>query len=415
MRQEAALLATLFFNFAFWHVFGNTLWFPFPLPISAVLIAALSALLCLLFLVGPALAVYRSGNGLFPAIEASLGAVPTHAIRLCAFWFLALWLSDLLRRPASWELSAILHRDTDLWDTLIASALLLAFLAYTALQSHQTSVNLAKFTNRLAIAVLLAAVIRLHEAWATSLPMLLTTGPDSPSRFPFERFTKLAFELAPLALLASAFAQRIGSEREALRTAALGFATPLCAVLLLLSAINFTTFHSSFYQPSLEPTIAMALWGGAASSAIPGGFMITTITTFGAIRFGIRAIPTAVPNPRFHLPAVCAVLTGVALLVVSTPESLIDSSIPSTVLAVTTAILTADALHNHPTPPKQIDWVATLALLTALAVAYAIANTNADPNKSWWHPWLFPAYITAFTITLAGRKLERPQMTTTQP
>lgn len=204
MRQEAALLATLFLNFAFWHVFGNTLWLPFPLPVSAVLIALLSALLCLLFLAGPALAVYRSGNGLFPAIERSLGVVPTHAIRLCSFWFLALWLSDLLRRPASWQLPAILHRDTDLWDTLIASVLLLAFLAYTALQSHQTSVTLAKFTNRLAIAVLLAAVIRLHEAWPTSLPLLMTTGPNSPSRFPYERFTNLAFDLAPLALLAAA-------------------------------------------------------------------------------------------------------------------------------------------------------------------------------------------------------------------
>ena len=184
MRQEAALLATLFLNFAFWHVFGNTLWFPFPLPISAVLIAALSALLCLLFLAGPALAVYRAGNGLFPAIEGSLGVVPTHTIRLCSFWFLVLWLSDLLRRPASWQLPTILHRDTDLRDTRIASALLLAFLAYTALQSHQTSVTLAKFTNRLAIAVLLGAAIRLHEAWPTSLPILLRTGPDNPSLFP---------------------------------------------------------------------------------------------------------------------------------------------------------------------------------------------------------------------------------------
>jgi hypothetical protein len=407
MRQEAALLATLFLNFAFWHVFGNALWFPFPLPVSAVLIALLSALVCLLFLAGPALAVYRSGNGLFPAIEGSLGAVPTHAIRLCSFWFLALWLSDLVRRPASWELSTILHRDTDLWDTLIASALLLAFLAYTALQSHQTCVTLAKFTNRLAIAVLLAAAIRLHEAWPTTLPILLTTGPDTPSRFPFQRFTHLAFDLAPLALLAAAYAQRLTSQKEVLRTAALGFATPLCAVLLLLSAINFTTFHSSFYKPSLEPTIAMALWGGAAPSAFPGGYMITTITTFGAIRFCIGAIPTAIPDPRFHLPSVCAVLTGVALLVVFTPDPLSYSAIPTTVLAIVTAILTADALHNRPTPPKQIDSVATLALLTALAVAYAIANTEALPNQSWWHPWLFPAYLTAFTITLAGRKLQR--------
>lgn len=215
--------------------------------------------------------------------------------------------------------------------------------------------------------------------------------------------------------MAAAYAQRLASKKEVLRTAALGFATPLCAVLLLLSAINFTTFHSSFYQPSLEPDIAMALWGRATSRAFPAGYMITTITTFGAMRFGIRAIPTAIPQPRFHLPAVCAVLTGVALLVGFTPDPLSYSAIPATVLAITTAILSADALHNRPTPPKQIDWTATIALLTALAFAYAIANTNADPNQSWWHPWLFPSYITAFTITLIGRKLQRPRMPTNRP
>lgn len=411
MRQEAALLATIFLNFAFWFYHGNALWFPLPFPVSALIIATLSAILTLLFLIGPALAVHRSGRTLFETLENSLGSIPTHAVRAITIWYLISFLDGLLG-IVSWQLPDILRRNIGSHDALIAATLLLAFLGYTALQNQQNILTMAQFTNRLGVAVLLAAVLRLHETWPTTLPLLFSRGPASPTLFPTDRFVNLAAHVAPLALLGSCYSQRLTSEKEVLRAALLGFATPLTATLVLLSAINFTTFHSAFYQPSLETNITMALWGGAAHSAKPGPILIALLTTFGVFRFGIRAIPTAIPNPRLHLTAVCAILASIVAIIAwrdyfHRPENLTSSDIPPTILAIVTAILSADALHNQPTKPRQIDWPATTALILALTIAYTIAQSTDPALESWGHPWLFPAYLTAFTITLAGRKLRR--------
>ena len=265
----------------------------------------------------------------------------------------------------------------------------------------------------------------------SSMPVVVISGGDvgvaSAIAFAYRAYflpkhhvSKLAFDLAPLALLASAYAQRLTSEKEVLRTATLGFALPVGASLFVMSAINFATSQSSLYQPSLTPNIAMALWGGSAASAKTGPAMIALLTTFGAFRFGIRSIPTIIPNPRFHLPAVFTILAlslanlawGEYTKQVTFPP---DFDPPAVVLAIVTAILSADALHNRPTESKQIDWPATTALIAAFAVAYSIAQSGNPALNPWWRPWIFPSYLTAFTITLAGRKLQRPQMPTNRP
>jgi hypothetical protein len=419
MRQEAALLATLFLNFAFWEYHGNALWLPYPLPISILIIAAVSAFLTLCFLTLPALAAHRHPNGLFGAVESSLGTFPAHTIRLCAIWFVATFLNTFLAL-ASWQLPHILHRDTDSRELLLSATLLLAFLGYTALQSHETNVTLAKFTNRLGIAFLLAAAIRLHEAWPQALPILLSSGPERPGAFDYQRLSRLAFDLAPLGFLGAACAARIDTEKNTIRTTLLGFAFPLGAVLLALSSINLATFHSSFYRPSLEPTIAMAVWGGAATSYLSGFILITIVTTFGAARFAIRAIPAAMPNPRLHLLAVVTTL-AIAIAIFLWRQLLQQQLFPpefepsSVILAIAAAILSADALHRRPTTPKRIDWPATAALLLAFAVAYGISQSTHPALESWWRPWIFPSYLTAFTITLAGRKLQKTRIPTNQP
>jgi hypothetical protein len=77
----------------------------------------------------------------------------------------------------------------------------------------------------------------------------------------------------------------------------MGVALPLFVTLLLVGAIGAATHASPFYQPSLEPTVAMALWSRAAGSALPGRRMIAAITVFGVARFGLKALAEAAGIP----------------------------------------------------------------------------------------------------------------------
>lgn len=386
MRQEAA---TLFFHFQFWFFHGNTLSLGHSLLVNTICLALFATTLALLFVAGPARAIQRS-TGLFPAIENSLGRLPAQAIRLCTIYVLVDSLARTVAISAGWQLPFILRRDVASYETAITATLLLLYLAYTA--RHQ---SMDRFTLRLSLAVLIAAALRVREGW----PEILTIRPASTD---FRTLEDLALTIAPLGLLAAAHTPKIRH-----------FALPLFASLFLVGLINLATYNSGFAGPKGNVNIASALWGGAAGSALPGSTMIAIITTFGAARFNLRELATAAYTKTIFALTLAAIA---ALTAWRTREAIVafydlHSDLPATVLALTAAILSADALHNRPTPPKQIDWVATLALLTALAVAYAIANTNAIPN----HPWLFPAYATAFTITLAGRKLQRPQMPTNRP
>ena len=49
----------------------------------------------------------------------------------------------------------------------------------------------------------------------------------------------------------------------------MGIALPLCGTLLLTAIIAAATYPAGYGQPSLQPTVAMALWNKAASSALP--------------------------------------------------------------------------------------------------------------------------------------------------
>jgi len=74
----------------------------------------------------------------------------------------------------------------------------------------------------------------------------------------------------------------------------MGFAVPLFAVLMMIGVTNVATVKSSFYQPSLNPNVVMALWGHAARSSLPGRMLIVAVTMFGALRFGLRSLAETV-------------------------------------------------------------------------------------------------------------------------
>ena len=48
--------------------------------------------------------------------------------------------------------------------------------------------------------------------------------------------------------------------------------------LVLLSLIRTVTCNSSFYEPSLVPTVSMALWSHTARSALGGRLLVAGVT-----------------------------------------------------------------------------------------------------------------------------------------
>ena len=80
----------------------------------------------------------------------------------------------------------------------------------------------------------------------------------------------------------------------------------LSSTLLLVGVIGRATYASRFYQPSLEPTVAMALWSKVAGRALPGLMMIAAITMFGAVRFGVSGINDFRLDTRISDGSLCA-------------------------------------------------------------------------------------------------------------
>ena len=293
-RFPALVMATLFVNFPFWFVHGLDFPMHSPLPFYAGLLAVASLLIAALFFMGPALATQALGRPLLGTLENSLGSIPAFALRLCCVLFLVLWIGDLVALPALRLPHFILRRDVSSTESAIIAAGLLTFLFITGLQSMRTAAKLALFTNKLGIALLIAALLRVHQGWPAALKGFPSPVVSSPVSDVCQGLSLLTFYVAPLALLSANFGRRTTARKQVAITALMGIALPLFGTLLFVGVIVVATFHSQFYRPSLNPNIVMALWGDVADSALPGPMMLAAITMFGAVRFGARALADSI-------------------------------------------------------------------------------------------------------------------------
>jgi hypothetical protein len=280
--------ATLFLNWSFSFQAGG-LWLFCPLPLYALLLSVFALLLTGLFFIGPALATRAAGRSLFLVIEDSLGAIPAWGLRLCCVSFLVLWMATLIALPTT-LLSNDLERRPSSAELGIVAAAMLMFLFFTGLQNFKTRARLAAFTNKLGLAILIAALIRVHEGWPALLGPFRADEDRGQLWYIWEEFSMLAFYVAPLALLAADLGHRSQGRRQVAILGLMGVALPLFVVLFLVGVIGTATYASGYYQPSLEPTVAMALWSKAARSALPGRVLVAAVTAFGAVRFGGRSL-----------------------------------------------------------------------------------------------------------------------------
>jgi hypothetical protein len=405
-RVASVILATIFLNFYFEDTQGSWLSPFWPLPLYAVLVGAIALVLTTLFFVGPALATRFAGWPLFRVVEDSVGSIPARGVRLCVPLFLALWIAAMIGRLAWW------------WESrfpFALAAVLTAYLLATGQQSLRTTAKLALFSNKLGVALLIAALIRVRDGWEV-LPGGFKIPAGEAGLSVWIGLSELAFYVTPLALVAVNFGYRSRSRRDLVLSAFMGVALPLFLVVFLVGVITRVTHASSFYQPSLRPSVDMALWGHAARSALPPRFMIAVMTTFGAVRFAGRSLmDTAVicrlGNWRGGLMLVCAI----GLISRCSLRSYADAFTTTLdwsarCLGVTSAVITVDLITRKPRfeQPKRIDWVGFISLLAGLAIPLCVPLGQAySAHGTWSYPLLLPSYLAGFLVCLCGRTLSR--------
>ncbi len=159
------MAATLFLNIHFWVRHADDLSMHYPLLTHAGIVAGAALLISVLFFFGPALAVQKAKRSVFEVIEGSVGTIPALILRACSVIFLVIWMAEMTAVPLLWWIGSILRREAAWTESVLAAAAILAFVFITASQSATTNAKLALFTTKLGAAVLLAALIRVHEGW----------------------------------------------------------------------------------------------------------------------------------------------------------------------------------------------------------------------------------------------------------
>jgi len=257
-----------------------------------------------------------------------------------------------------------------------------------------------------------AALLRVHHGWTAALKGLPSGVGSSQDSDLWHGLSLLGFYVAPLALLGANFGYRSSVRKHVVVAALMGIALPLFGTLLLVGVAIAATYRAGFYRPSLSPNILLALWGGAADSAVPGPMLLAVITMFGAIRFGAMALADSLSVHalgRWLRWASFVPIVGVTVWASFNqyaPSLMTALAVSAGCLAVAGAVLTADAVIGKRPAEKmrKIDWVGVAALLAGFAVSLYMSHCVAwAPPDPWWHPWLLPSYGVAFLVCLCGR------------
>ena len=158
----------------------------------------------------------------------------------------------------------------------------------------------------------------------------------------------------------------------------------------------------------------MALWSHTAGTASPSRIMVAGITTFGALRFGIRALAEygpAISNGTSRWVAhACAVvaITILALRPYAT-ASIVVSDICVKCIAVAGAILTGNVAMGlkSGSARQRFDTAGLIALLAGAVTALCLPEQFRWARGRWWLPWLLPTYAVGFLVFFVGRSVQR--------
>ncbi len=402
--DAAAVLATLFLNILVWMQFS--FWQFYPLPRFSALLAGVALVATALFFIGPMLLAHGSRRPLFGVIEDSFGLIPMLVLRGCAAVFLLFWIGHLTSTLQFWGSRFFPEPVGVLAEGAISAAFLLLLLA-TGVQGLRTQARLASFTIRLALAVLIAAFLRVPDGWYAIPDGFSLAGDRSACRETWQGFSQLAWYAAPLGVFAADFGYRIARRRDVAALGLVGVALPLFGSLLIPAAIGVAVGHSDMYQPSLMPDVAMALWAHAAHEGLPPRFLIAAVTVFGALRFGIGALGR---SASIRNPLLLGLLLIAAVVVSVWPYYLRSVSDAATRCMVATgAVLTANWLlkRRAAAEPRWVDWGGCLALAAGFATpAYYLYWAPSLTEAPGGRPWVILSYLVALGAAVVIRGVQ---------
>lgn len=322
-----------------------------------------------------------------------------------------LLLGPLLREPLS------------LTEELGYRTIVLIFLFGSALQSSRIAAQLALFSSKLGVAILIAASFRVRGGWpilAENL-FLAVDVPSVVAHF-WQGLAILTFNTAPVALFAGGFGYRTASRRQVHLLAIFGVFLPLFLTLFWTGIIDSATGASSLYQPSLDSTVAMALSSRASRVFLPALLLALSITVFGVARFGIRSLVSMVSSPTLSRRSQLLILTGFIAAIAGcmlhygvTNYPALDLSVHC--LVVICAVVTADVMaRKRMALSRKFDWVGMAALSAGLVAPFFLPKSFTRSAygimETWWHPWLLPSYAIAFGICFCLRTVQERFMST---
>ena len=348
--------------------------------------------------------MHSSKLSLYGLAESSFGSILAAGFRLCCVFYLVLWLTFSVETIALLVYQWPYRRDPTRFGSGLLAAAITLLIFGTALQSLRTSAKLAQFTNKLSIAILIAAFIRAHAGWPSAWHALIRS-PGFMQAADWRQVPFLFFYFAPLGLLASDFGQRARTRKDAALIGVVGLALSF-AVSLFAAGFVGQAAHVGHGNIGNGSPVAAALFAGTSFRYSPPRMMVTAITMFGSARFGIKALANSVPLEGQIRRAVLAVLAGsIVILAVASPEglhSLIDMLTRCLVAAA--AVFSADfiAANWRQERPKKVDWIGAVAISAGLAIPFLWSYLFV-PGEPWWFPWLLPSYAVSFVTCLILR------------
>jgi hypothetical protein len=393
----ALIVATAVLNVPFLERYGLNLWGLGPALLQLPLIAGASVLITCLFFIGPGLALLAAKRSLFVLVDDLIGHIPATLFRLCCVVALSCWVGSLL--GTLMDMVRWIAGEQGSFFYVAVSVSLLAFLFLTAARSVTAAAKLAMFTNKLAIALLVAAAIRVRDGW----PAIPSGFPDhGQSSWTWYGIAGLSFFVGPIAFFAAGLANRATSRKAVIAIGAFGLTMPVALSLAAVGLIAVATANSVFYRPSLNPTIGMALCSGVARSRLPVAVAIAAVTAFGALRFGIRALDDTAGR-RVLYPILIAVIAWIAFQDGAKYAVVFDLS--ASVIAAMAAVLTANFVTGGRAAPPSVNLVALVA-----GAVLPVCFRSSDPNAVYSHPGFLHSYAVAFVVYLILKALNSLRM-----